>query len=302
MLCKYLPFALASFSICASGQNLSNFILTTRDQIICTDTEDFNAIAAQDYTILTGSGLSLGERYIGNEIEATQFGDLITGEATNPLTLLVGLQGQSLRVVPSAALTGKPSTSMSICGVAGNTATSPLGNGALSIIFDVPQTEVAFDVYLLGSTQGLIEIDLKAVTGELVQHFSYDSVNPIPSSLAYTRIADADPRVAFSGLQIYTALGSGICIDYIQYCAPTAMQLPSLTGSVTMSPVRHPSPNTMGGQHLAPLPSSFPVAFPTHKRYPIVNQENIVNQGNHQITREKGKRENNNARYVYFHW
>jgi len=220
---------LISFPRYVCCQNFDNFLTRSRSELTCSEVEDFEGIIAQAYTTVADSGLLFGEAFEGNKVEATPFGDLVAHYASNPLNITGGQTDESLQVVANAAFPGI--TSNAICGVGSSALISPVGNGALAILFDVPQTEVAFDVVLLGD-HGLIEVDFKATTGESVEVYSYDDNNQIPSEAAYTQSAIAiDLGVTFSGLLIYTAQGGGLCIDNIQFCVDSTNNTRNLRGT-----------------------------------------------------------------------
>lgn len=144
------------------------------DTIVGTTTHDFEALPVAVRSTVSLPGATYGERFAGQtlsvDVDQATF-DVLSGTPTSPLTLLAGAPGFSLAVTPSGS-PSFPGTFLAGCGpiLPGCPATSSVGEGAVSVLFDEDQQLFGFEVFTEGL--GTVDVQFFSRTGASLGAFS----------------------------------------------------------------------------------------------------------------------------------
>jgi hypothetical protein len=96
-------------------------------------------------SVLALPGASFAERFTGQTTTPAGDFDTVTGSPSGPLTLVAGAAGQNV-AAGEATIFGFPVSSITGIGPTGFPNVSSLGEGALSILFDLDQSEIGISV------------------------------------------------------------------------------------------------------------------------------------------------------------
>ncbi len=167
---------------------------------------DFNGLGGVVPGTNYDGGLSLfgagfAERFAGQTLSASGGFDILTGAATSPLTLVNGAAGENIGVFmfnSDDVIYG--------LGPSGFPEFDAIGEGALSVLFDVDQSQVGFDV--VGAEGGSGTIQFFRRDGSLIDTFVIASLSDI------TYAFERDGGVAdVAGISLTNFNGGGIAFD-----------------------------------------------------------------------------------------
>lgn len=111
-------------------------------------------------SLLVLSGASFGERFAGQSTSASGDFDVLSGNPTDPLTLVAGQQNQNLVVFESV---GNGSGVLAGLGPRGYPDFDAIGEGAIAVKFDIDQSEFGFE--LNGGAAGIAFLDFFSSDG-----------------------------------------------------------------------------------------------------------------------------------------
>ena len=199
------PFTSGSISSTASHL----IVPVNPDSVVCPAMATFNSLpggenpgANYDGIVQTG-GLEFAERFVGQTLSYNGDFDVVSGIATNPLALQVGLPGQNLNVLLYSA-----SNVLGGLGNLGFPDFDAIGEGAIAISFPTPQFRVSFDI--VGGNGGSATLGFYSADGSLLD-------NVVVSGLGDVRygFGTADGVRSIAGILIQSTDTSGIGIDNI---------------------------------------------------------------------------------------
>ncbi len=158
--------------------------------------------------ILPLPGATFGERFAGQEVQARGTHDEIIGDPFAPLTMLPGAAGQNLSVVHfygNAVLNGY--------GTAGFPKREGQGEGAIAVLFDTPQSALAFD--LRGGEEGTALVSFHRSDGSLIGQVPVQPTGEF--TVGFLRSTGADD---IAGFIITNSDPQGIAIDTLRFGKP----------------------------------------------------------------------------------
>lgn len=158
--------------------------------------------------ILPLPGATFGERFAGQDVQARGPHDEIVGNPFAPLTMMPGASGQNLSVVHfygNAVLNGY--------GAAGFPKREGQGEGAIAVLFDVPQSALAFD--LRGGEAGAATVSFHRRDGSLIGHVPVQPTGEF--TVGFLRTTGEDD---IAGFIITNSDPEGIAIDTLRFGKP----------------------------------------------------------------------------------
>jgi hypothetical protein len=232
--------AMSSTLLCASVMsgpiNQGSYGLLTGNHGV-----DFNDVAAHfdpnepakigtahDALVISG-GVAFGEHFSGQILGRTGNFDEIQGTPAGPLNLLAGTPGHNLYALPVKVIDlAKLEFDNALSGIGwqGEQSPSAIGEGAISILFSVDQSQ--FGVQLLGLNNGYTYFDFYRNDGSLIQSFSVRAANK-----SYIGFFREDGIQDIRGVSIWNGDPNGMAIDNIKH--DIASNISAVPGPATLA-------------------------------------------------------------------
>lgn len=159
-----------------------------------------------DFLVLPGA--SFAERFVGQTLEITGDHDRVYGPAANPLSLMAGHAGQNMSLVimgQNRVLNGY--------GPAGYPRRNAQGEGAISVLFDVDQPALAFD--LRGGENGFARVIFLRRDGSVIAEIAVQNLGEY--AVGFRRQDDLPDIAGFVMMNIDP---QGLAIDNIRFGPP----------------------------------------------------------------------------------
>jgi hypothetical protein len=158
--------------------------------------------------ILPLPGATFGERFAGQDVQASGAHDQITGNAFAPLTMMPGADGQNLSVVHFSG-----NTVLNGYGTAGFPKRDGQGEGAIAVLFDQDQSALAFD--LRGGEAGAALVSFHRRDGSIIGQVSVEPTGEF--SVGFLRTGGIDD---IAGIIVTNSDPQGIAIDTLRFGKP----------------------------------------------------------------------------------
>lgn len=158
--------------------------------------------------ILPLDGAVFGERFAGQSVAEENTHDLISGDALAPLTMMPGARGQNLSIVQftgNAVINGY--------GTAGYPKREAQGEGAIAVLFDNDQTDLAFE--LRGGEAGVALVTFYRRDGSVIHAVPIDPTGEF--SVGFTR-TQAVKDIA--GFILTNTDPQGLALDTLRFGKP----------------------------------------------------------------------------------
>lgn len=158
--------------------------------------------------ILPMDGAVFGERFAGQFVDTDDTHDLIAGNAIAPLTMMPGDKGQNLSVVRfsgNALINGY--------GTAGYPKREAQGEGAIAVLFDNDQSELAFD--LRGGEAGVAIVTFHRRDGTVIHSVPID-----PTGEFSVGFARSDGSSDIAGFVMTNTDPEGLALDTLRFGKP----------------------------------------------------------------------------------
>lgn len=158
--------------------------------------------------ILPLDGAVFGERFAGQSVTTETNHDLISGDALSPLTMMAGARGQNLSVVRfsgNAVINGY--------GTAGYPKREAQGEGAIAVLFDNDQSDLAFD--LRGGEAGVAVVTFHRRDGTVIHSVPID-----PTGEFAVGFARADGARDIAGFILTNTDPQGLALDTLRFGKP----------------------------------------------------------------------------------
>jgi len=196
-------------------------VINYNDLIYNVDVGFDDNLSPDFYPSVSRDQVQFGESLEGLTAQYFDFGDVIQGDPTVPLTITEGISRESLLITDGLG------TSNSLCGLG---LFSTLGNGAISMVFSGPVIEFGFRVLRASPSIGQVGITFINAAGDVVEDDAFDdNVDLLPDFVAWKGSTSTN---TMSSITIINISGGGICIDDIRF---RLVLMPTLQPSVLPS-------------------------------------------------------------------
>ncbi len=195
-------------------------ILGPLDGLVTFDEEGVDA-GQVNGGVLTISNVEFGERFFGQDLTISSIAggdafdgfDVLGGVGDNPLTTEWGADGENIEVLNLSWLGGNVLIGR---GAAGQ-GTDQVGEGAISILFPVAQTLIAFDV--VGANGGAGFVDFYAGDGS---HLGQYVVQPLADGTQTIDAFALNLAAPFLGITVTNLNSGGAGIDNLRFSTTAA--------------------------------------------------------------------------------